>query len=171
MEILELYLWGSIDHKLSYKLIRKLKQLKDTKKCIIFINSVGGDVEQAWAIVDQINLCVASGILVATVAHGPCYSAASLILSQGQKPYRFATLNSAIMMHPTKCQPDEDYYDKQFVMIKFTKKQEERCDRVMAAACNKDIKDFRKHTRNALWLLPDEAIKYGVIDGIWRGTI
>lgn len=62
----------------------------------VIINSTGGDLYEAWAMIDLIK---ASPHTVKTVAIGSCMSAALLLFCQGSQDHRFAGSNTSFMSH------------------------------------------------------------------------
>ena len=62
----------------------------------IFINSVGGDLSAAWAIIDVMR---GSSIPIRIIGLGQIASAGLLILSAGEKGKRILTENTSVMMH------------------------------------------------------------------------
>jgi ATP-dependent Clp protease protease subunit len=94
-----IFLSGGIDDALATSICAQLIFLnnQDYKKDIrIYINSPGGGVYAALAIIDTIN---SLGCDVQTVAVGFAASAASLILCSGTPGKRFAMPNARIMLH------------------------------------------------------------------------
>lgn len=68
----------------------------EARELTIFINSQGGDLYEAWAMID---LMKTSPHKIKTVAVGSCMSAALLVFSQGSLGLRFAGSNTSFMSH------------------------------------------------------------------------
>jgi ATP-dependent Clp protease protease subunit len=90
-------LTGDVDEKMSvdlYKNLNILQQRQSTAPITIVINSDGGDVQQALAIYDLIQLCDSH---ITTIAYGSAQSSACVILQAGD--LRKAYPSSIIMYH------------------------------------------------------------------------
>jgi ATP-dependent Clp protease protease subunit len=70
---------------------------KSTRPVLLYVNSPGGAVYEAFGIIDMINLLHSRGCDVYTIGNGFCASAGALILSQGIK--RYITPNCRVMIH------------------------------------------------------------------------
>jgi len=74
-------------------------QVKPPKNGItIVINSAGGDLQTAWALIDLLDL-IKPWLTVRTLAIGEASSAASLILAAGSKGHRYVGQNCCITLH------------------------------------------------------------------------
>src|ERR1035437_8890777 len=94
-----IFLGGPIDDDSANIVIAQLLflQSEDPKKDIMmYINSPGGSVTAALALLDTMNFIKAD---VWTVFRGLAASAGALLLSAGAKGKRFALSNSEIMIH------------------------------------------------------------------------
>jgi len=91
-----IYLEGDIDKDSAGEFIRNIRLMDHVtdKDITVLINSEGGDVYQALAIIDSIKECNSR---VITHAVGPCYSSAAWILQSGD--LRKISSNSRIMVH------------------------------------------------------------------------
>jgi ATP-dependent Clp protease protease subunit len=173
LEQRRIFLWGDIDEKSAEEVVKSLRFCAaDSKKDItLYIHSTGGDVECAEAILDEIAGCIKRGINVYTVAIGKAYSAACYILAMGSPQCRFATNLCSLMLHPVSCEIAEDYIHHQERATAFTRKKADDLFKTVAKACGKSsnakIAAFKEQVEKTLWLTTKEAMKYGVIDGIW----
>lgn len=87
---------------------------REPRTLTIIINSQGGDLYEAWAMIDLVKM---SPHIIKTVAVGSCMSAALLLYSQGTEGHRFAGSNCSFMSHQhsdsldqTKFHDTESYY-------------------------------------------------------------
>lgn len=90
-------LTGDVDEKMAvdfYKNLNILQQRGSTAPITIVINSDGGDVQQALAIYDLIQLCESH---ITTIAYGSAQSSACVILQAGD--LRKSYPSSVIMYH------------------------------------------------------------------------
>lgn len=78
--------------------IKNFYEIEDMGQEIIpvYINSCGGGLEDALAIVDVIR---SSTAIVPTIAIGKAYSGGSLILAAGAAGYRYVAPNATVMIH------------------------------------------------------------------------
>lgn len=162
---------GDIDdageHPLSATLLLALQELttKSKKPIVLYINSEGGSITTAFSLYDAIKGCSAPVVGIAT---GSCLSSALLVLQACSK--RFATPTATLMIHggsvsTGKLSPDE-------------------C-RTTAIACHRDMqrfsdlvrartsigaRTFEKWSNRAKYFTPEEALKWGLIDGVIVGS-
>ena len=97
-----MHCWGSINDSMAQTLINQLHQMEtqDAEKPIeLLINSPGGDLHAACAIVDVI---ASVSPPVHTTALGQCLSAATLILAAGEPGHRVVHPSTRLMVHQAK---------------------------------------------------------------------
>lgn len=70
---------------------------KANRPVLLYVNSPGGAVYEAFGIIDIINLLYSRGCEVYTIGNGFCASAGALILCSGIK--RYITPNCRVMIH------------------------------------------------------------------------
>jgi ATP-dependent Clp protease protease subunit len=126
------------------------------------VDSPGGSVKSGLSMVDVMNY-IASDVM--TINTGMAASMGSILLGNGEKGKRFSLPNSKVMLHQVSAgaqghvedmkisiEQAEKYNQKLFTMLgKFTGKTMKQ----VLADCNRDN-----------WLDSDEALAYGIIDGI-----
>lgn len=171
----QLWLFGEINEDLAYDFIHKINYLCMTsnKPIFIFINSEGGLMESESAIIDSIKAAQKEGIFVHIIVIGSAYSAAASILSIGTKGCRYAYPNSSIMLHPYSIELAKDYSNNQKLLMTFFDKVADKSNKMIAIACGMEnnYEKFLSDINNGLWLTPEEAIKYGVIDYVWDNIL
>ncbi len=89
----------------------------------LYINSTGGDLYQAFALVDVMR---SSPHVVRCIGIGAVMSAAFLIFASGDKGQRYAAKNTSFMCHQFSESMDAKYHD-----IKATMKENESCNERM----------------------------------------
>ena len=87
---------------------RIFQENTSVKKIELMIDSLGGSVERAYAVVNLLKNIEKKSVIVETVVTGRAYSAASLIASAGTKGYRYLGENAGVMIHTASFQPDFD---------------------------------------------------------------
>lgn len=160
-----IFLGGPIDDDVANIIIAQLLflQSEDPKKDIkIYINSPGGSVTSALAILDTMNHVKND---VSTVCVGMAASAAALLLSAGKKGKRYSLPNSEIMIH----QPlggaqgqasDIEITAKQIVKLKT------KLSQIMAGNTGKSLAQIEKDADRDYYMSADEAKKYGIVDKV-----
>lgn len=165
-----IYLFGNIDDKLALYIVRKLNQLESQgiKEIDLYINSNGGEVESAYAIIDYMQILKNRGILINTIGLGKVYSAAALILAYGSK--RYATIDTTIMLHPIYVSLPEDNVDSQKSSIDFSHSQyREMMWRFAKQIGKADTDEVLNDIKDSLWLNMKQALNWGIIEAEWTG--
>ena len=160
-----IFLGGAIDDDTANLIIAQLLflQSEDPKKDIsLYINSPGGSVTAALAILDTMNYIKND---VSTVCVGLAASAGALLLSAGKKGKRYALPNSEIMIH----QPlggaqgqasDIEITAKQILKIRA------KLNEILAKNTGQPLTKVEKDVDRDYYMSSDEAKKYGLIDKV-----
>lgn len=130
----------------------------------LYINSMGGDLYQAFALIDIMR---SSQIPIRTIGIGTCMSAAFLIFASGTHGQRYASPNTSFMCHQFSESMDNKYHD-----LKATMKENDSCNERMVAI----LKDatglapsvIKKKLLPAsdVYLTAQEAVDLGIADQI-----
>ena len=169
------FIYGEIDEEQSLQVIKQIKYLydKDFEHIYIYINCEGGTVEDARAIIDEIEICIKNGIVVTTICTGKAYSCGAFILIFGSE--RYATKHSCIMLHPVQYEQAEDSVKLQQKYSDFSIKQYEKFIKEIAKKCgNAKVKEVNKFIREVdenIWVDVNGAMKMGIIDGVWSNRL
>ena len=135
------------------------------KEISFYINSPGGSVTAGLAIVDTMNYIKCP---VSTICIGMAASMGSLLLSCGTKGRRFATPNSEVMIHQpliagggisgqaTDIQIHSDHIIK----------MKEKLNKMLSDNSGKPLDQVKQDTERDKYLTAEEALEYGLIDGI-----
>lgn len=138
-------------------------QAADPKKDIFFyINSPGGSVYDALAIYDTMQFVTND---VQTVGIGMQASAAAFLLSSGAKGKRFALPNATVMIH----QPSSGTRGKvtdQEIDLKESLRVKRLLEEIMAKNTGQKPAKIHEDMERDKWLTADEALKYGIVDGV-----
>ena len=160
-----MFLGGPIDDHTANLIVAQLllldSQNKD-KPMHLYINSPGGSVTAAMAILDTMNHVKAD---VATVCVGLAASAGAVILSCGQKGRRSALKNAEIMIH----QPHggiEGQVSDITIAAKRMHDIKTRMNKILAKSTGKSIEQIAQDVERDKYMTADEAKKYGLIDRI-----
>lgn len=159
------FLTGEIDESIITPCIKWItyENLDPKHKILtLYINSTGGDLYEAFALIDVMRT---SKHPIRTVAIGSVMSAAFLIFAAGTKGERLITKNVSLMCHQFSESAEGKYHD-----IKATMKENELCNQkmvdVLKAATGLTTTVIKKKLLPAsdVYLSAQEAIDLGVAD-------
>jgi len=133
------------------------------KTLTLYINSYGGDVYQAFALIDAMRLSRHS---IKTVATGYAMSAGFLILAAGTYGLRYATQNTGLMCHQFSSESDSlKYHD-----LKSTMKEldwiNQRMYNILKEATGLDGRTIKRKLlpESDMYFKAEDLLNYGVID-------
>lgn len=135
------------------------------KEISFYINSPGGSVTDGLAIIDTMNYIKCP---ISTISLGLSASMGALLLTSGTKGRRFATANSEILIHQPLISgggisgqaTDIKIHSDQII------KTREKINEIIAATTGKSVEEVEKDTERDHYLTAEEALEYGLIDGI-----
>jgi len=135
------------------------------KEIFFYINSPGGSITDGMAIVDTMNYIKCP---VATYCVGMAASMGAVLLASGEKGKRFAMPNSEILIH----QPliGGHGISGQTTEIKIHAdhmvKTREKLNKLLSERTGQTLETIEKDTERDNYMTAEEALKYGLIDGI-----
>ena len=135
------------------------------KEIFFYINSPGGSITDGMAIVDTMNYIKCP---VTTVCVGLAASMGAVLLAAGEKGKRFAMPNSEVMIH----QPliGGGGLQGQATEIKIHAdhlvKTREKLNKFLSERTGKPLEQIEKDTERDNYMTAEEALEYGLIDGI-----
>ena len=138
---------------------------KDRPKCIkMIINSPGGEVSSAFALIDTMK---GSSIPIYTYALGEIASCGLLTFIAGEKGKRFITRNTSILSH----QYSWGSWGKEHELMARVKEFNNSTERMIEhykKCTGMSEKTIRKYLLppEDVWLTAKEAVKYGIADEI-----
>ncbi len=162
-----IFLGSEVTDPLANSIIAQLLVLdsEDPKKEIsLYINSPGGSVSAGMAIYDTMQFVSAP---VSTICIGQAASMGAVLLAAGAPGRRFALPHARIMLH----QPlggfsgqvsDIDIAAREMLHIK------SQLNEIVALHTGQTIDKIKADTDRDFYLSADEAVGYGVIDGVVR---
>ncbi|WP_323368258.1 ATP-dependent Clp endopeptidase proteolytic subunit ClpP [Thalassotalea sp. HSM 43] len=160
-----IFLCGQVEEHMANLIVAQLLFLESEnpeKDIYLYINSPGGSVTAGLAIYDTMQFIKPN---VSTVCMGQAASMGAFLLSAGEKGKRFCLPNARVMIH----QPlggfqgqasDFEIHAKEILSIK------DKLNRLMAEHTGKDLKQVAKDTDRDNFLSAQDAIDYGLVDGI-----
>lgn len=134
------------------------------KDIFLYIDSPGGDMNGAFAILDTMNYIKCD---VSTICMGLAASAGSLLLCAGEKGKRFALPNAEIMIHQPWIQGMGGQITDLDIKVKQVKRKKDAYTKIIANACGKSFEQVREDMERDNWMTPKEAKDYGLIDKIF----
>lgn len=162
------FLYGDIDEESIKKVIQWItyeNMQEDANKTLtLYINSSGGDLYEAFALIDTMK---ASKYDIRTIGIGKIMSAAFLIFCSGTKGQRFIGKNTGIMCHQYHDNIDGKYHD-----LKASMKEGENCNErmldILKECSNMDAKSIKSKLMNSsdVYLKSHELVTLGLADQI-----
>jgi len=131
----------------------------------LYINSPGGSITDGMAIVDTINYIKCP---VSTICVGLAASMGAVLLASGTKGKRYATPNAEILIHQPLIAGGG--LSGQTTEIKIHAdhmvKTRDKLNRILSEKTGQDLATIEKDTERDNYMTAEEALKYGLIDGI-----
>jgi ATP-dependent Clp protease, protease subunit len=161
-----IFLDGPIDDHVANLVIAQMLflQSEDPKKDISFyINSPGGSVTAGLAIIDTMNHIKNA---VSTVCVGLAASAASVILSSGEKGKRFILPNAEVMIHQPWIESIGGQATDIDIRAKHMVKTRENLNKILSKNTGKPLSQVEKDSDRDFYMSAEEAKKYGVVDKV-----
>lgn len=136
------------------------------KEISFYINSPGGSITDGMAIVDTMNYIKCP---VSTICIGMAASMGAVLLASGTKGKRFATPNSEILIHQPLIAGGG--LSGQTTEIKIHAdhmvKTREKLNKILSERTGQNLEQIEKDTERDNYMTAEEALKYGLIDGIF----
>lgn len=156
---------GPIEDDMANSIVAQLLFLDaqdSTKDIYLYINSPGGVVTSGMAIYDTMNFIKSD---VQTIVIGMAASMASVLVSSGTKGKRFGLPHSQVLIH----QPSGGAQGQQTeIEIAATEilKTRKMINQILADNSGQPIEKINKDTERDHYLTAQEAVDYGLLDGI-----
>ena len=137
------------------------------KEISFYINSPGGSITDGMAIVDTMNYIKCP---VSTICVGLAASMGSVLLTCGAKGKRFATPNSEILIHQPLIGGQGGGISGQATEIKIHAdhmiRTREKLNKLLSEKTGQSIETIERDTERDHYMTAQEALEYGLIDGI-----
>lgn len=158
-----------IDDSLASNIIKQLIYLASVSNedITMVINSPGGSVTAGMAIYDTM-----SGVScdVSTVCLGMAASMGAFLLAAGTKGKRYATPNSEVMIHQVMGGASGQAVDVQIAARRIGQKKDNLND-LLAAFTGQPLERIQIDTDRDYFMTTQEALEYGMIDGVKKSLI
>lgn len=135
---------------------------QDKKDITLHIDSPGGSVKSGLSIIDVMNYISSD---IQTINTGMAASMGSVLLAAGTKGKRFSTPNSRVMLHQVSSGAEGNIQDIRIAM-KESEKYNNLLFKMLGEYTSKDPAQVMLDADRDLWFSAQEALDYGVIDGI-----
>lgn len=136
------------------------------KEISFYINSPGGSITDGMAIVDTMNYIKCP---VSTICVGLAASMGAVLLASGERGKRFATPNSEILIHQPLIAGGG--LSGQTTEIKIHAdhmvRTREKLNKLLSEKTGQSLEQIEKDTERDNYMTAEEALKYGLIDGIF----
>ena len=134
------------------------------KEISLYINSPGGSITDGMAIVDTINYIKCP---VSTICVGMAASMGAVLLASGAKGKRFATPNAEILIHQPLISGGLSGQTTEIkIHADHMVKTREKLNKLLSERTGQDLATIEKDTERDNYMTAEEALKYGLIDGI-----
>ena len=135
------------------------------KEICLYINSPGGSITDGMGIVDTMNYIKCP---VSTICVGLAASFGAVLLANGEKGRRFATPNAEILIHQPLIGGNGIAGQTTDIKIQAEHmiKTREKLNKLLSDKTGQTIETIEKDTERDHWMTAEEALKYGLIDGI-----
>ena len=137
------------------------------KEISLYINSPGGSITDGMGIVDTMNYIKCP---VSTICVGLAASFGAVLLANGEKGRRFATPNSEILIHQPLIGGQGGGISGQANEIKIHAdhmiRTREKLNKLLSDRTGQSIETIERDTERDHYMTAEEALKYGLIDGI-----
>ena len=160
---------GPIEDEMANSIVEQLLFLDaqdSTKDIYLYINSPGGVVTSGMAIYDTMNFIKSD---VQTIVIGMAASMASVLVSSGTKGKRFGLPHSQVLIH----QPSGGAQGQQTeIEIAATEilKTRKMINEILAKNSGQPIEKINRDTERDHYLTAQEAVDYGLLDGIMENN-
>ena len=137
------------------------------KEIFLYINSPGGSITDGMGIVDTMNYIKCP---VSTICVGLAASFGAVLLANGEKGKRYATPNSEIWIHQPLIGGQGGGISGQATEIKIHAdhmiRTREKLNKLLSEKTGQSIETIERDTERDHYMTAQEALEYGLIDGI-----
>lgn len=129
---------------------------------MVYVNSPGGHVTSGLSIIDTLKFVHNS---VSTTCNGMAASMGAVILSSGDKGKRFSMPNSSILIHNLSSGTYGNIADMRIDLAE-SERLSKLLTHILAENCGKTDEEIARAIDRDNWMDPNQAIEFGLIDGI-----
>lgn len=169
MDQRKIFLWGAVEDNSAKIIVEQLCYLSaiDNKTPIHFyINSPGGVVTSGHAMLDMMRTIPTP---VYTYCIGLAASAASVLLSAGEKGNRYIYPTAEVMIHQPSAGGFRANYKDIEIHTQHILKTKKLTAKILADNCGQTVEKVMNDFDRDYWMDAKEAINYGIVDKIAKG--
>ena len=162
-----IFLSEDVNHATASLIVAQLLFLESEdpdKEIYLYINSPGGSITDGMGIIDTMNYIKCP---VSTICIGMAASMGAALLAAGEKGKRFATPNAEVMIHQPLISGG---LSGQATEIKIHAdhmvKTREKLNKILSEKTGQKLETIMNDTERDNYMTAEEALKYGLIDGI-----
>lgn len=134
------------------------------KEISLYINSPGGSITDGMAIVDTINYIKCP---VSTICVGMAASMGAVLLASGAKGKRFATPNAEILIHQPLISGGLSGQTTEIkIHADHMVRTREKLNKLLSERTGQSLERIEMDTERDNYMTAEEALEYGLIDGI-----
>lgn len=162
-----LWINGVIDNEVAERTVKGLLYLAEQGFTTITLcaNSPGGSVSDGFIIHDTMKLLEKRGVKIKVVCCGLCASMAAFLLASGSKGNRYALPNSEVMIHQPLGGMQGQATDMG-IAWNHMQRVKAKYELFLSNYTGKTIEQIQQATDRDNYLSPEEAVDFGIIDGI-----
>ena len=164
--LMDRILWvaGPVNDRMSTVVQAQLMFLDnvETRDITMHVDSPGGSVKSGLSIVDVMNYISSD---ISTINTGMAASMGSILLGNGTKGKRFSLKNSRVMLHQVSSGMSGNIQDME-ISFEESKKYNKLLFEMLGEFTNKEPKQVMEDASRDLWLNSQEALDYGIVDGL-----
>jgi len=159
-----LWVAGPVNDQMSTVVQAQLMFLDNVEErdITMHVDSPGGSVKSGLSMVDVMNYIASD---VSTINTGMAASMGSILLGNGAKGKRFSLKHSKVMLHQVSSGAQGHVEDIKISLAEAVKYNDELFT-MLGEYCGKTKAQVLKDCNRDNWLSADEALKYGIIDGV-----
>ena len=163
----KIFFWGEVDDKRCRAITEELLYLEANepgKEITIYLNSPGGSITAGMAVYDTMKL-ISSPIRIVVV--GLAASMGSIFLSGGTKGRRFVYPHARVLIHqPLIMGMMRGAAVDIHIQAQEMEKHREELNKILAEASGQPLEKISQDTDRDFYLNAQEAVDYGLADGI-----
>ncbi len=166
MEQRKIFLWGAVEDESAKVIVEQLCYLSTInaeEPIHFYINSPGGVVTSGHAMLDMMQSIETP---VYTYCIGFAASAASVLLSAGEKGNRYIYPTAEVMIHQPSMGGFRANYKDIEIHANHILKTKELTAKILADNCGQTVAKVMKDFDRDYWMDAKEAVTYGIVDKV-----
>jgi ATP-dependent Clp protease protease subunit len=166
LEQRKIFFWGVVHDNSAKDIVNRLHYLDAMapgEEIKMYINSPGGVVTSGMVVYDTMKLISSP---VSTICMGMAASMGSILLSGGTKGRRFIYPHGEVMIHQPSIGGAQGTSADLEILANQIAKTKELGARILAENCGQTLDKVMKDFDRDYWMNAEEAVDYGIVDGV-----